>query len=151
MPSGVRQRALGGQSAETPRTQKVTREWQTDVFSSLRAPVVDARTCANTSGLLILSARRCRFAFDHAGVMDRNTQGPDAPSRASLAGSSRSVGYHPTPKPSALIELRTRIHRGRTRVQQRSPCGECTRGGAEREEEELTLHRGGVGSLKPDL
>lgn len=74
----------------------------THVFSSLRAPVVEALTCAKTSGLLILSARRCKLAFDHAGVMDRKTQGPEL----SASPSSRSVGYHPTPKPSALIELR---------------------------------------------
>lgn len=40
------------------------------MFSSLRAPVVDARTWANTSPLLILSARRCRLRLLHAGVMD---------------------------------------------------------------------------------
>lgn len=76
----------------------------TYVFSSLRAPVVEALTCAKTSGLLILSARRCKLAFDQAGVMDRNTQGPEL----SASPSSRSVGYQPTPNPSALIELRWR-------------------------------------------
>lgn len=90
------------------------REWgqSTYVFSSLRAPVVEALTCAKTSGLLILSASRCRFAFDQAGVMDRNTQGPEL---SAAAPSSQSVGYHPTPKPSALIELRWQGGRGKRR------------------------------------
>lgn len=92
------------------------------MFSSLSAPVVEARTCAKTRQLLILSASRCRLRLLHAGVIDpvqdqqvsakadgsqtnasdeRKTQGPG------LSGAS-SVGYQPTPKPSALIELHVR-------------------------------------------
>lgn len=109
----------------------------THVFSSLRAPVVEALTCAKTSGLLILSASRCKFAFDHAGVMDRNTQGPEL----SASPSSRSVGYQPTPKPSALIELRWRGGR------EEGVRGRRSKGlGVEA----LTLRRGGVENLKLD-
>lgn len=42
----------------------------TNVFSSLSAPVVEARTCAKTRQLLILSASRCRLRLLHAGVID---------------------------------------------------------------------------------
>ena len=105
----------------------------THVFSSLRAPVVEALTCAKTSGLLILSASRCKLAFDQAGVMDRKTQGPEL----SVSPSSRSVGYQPTPKPSALIELSWRGSKGVSRVVKVARSAG------------LTQRRGGVENLKP--
>jgi len=47
--------------------------WQ---LLSLNAPVVVARTCANTSELVVFSARRVRLVQFHAGVVEVNMQGP---------------------------------------------------------------------------
>jgi hypothetical protein len=63
-------RVAGGERKAQKGGQDEKEDKSTYVFSSLSAPVVDARTCAKTSELLILSARRWRLRFDQAGVME---------------------------------------------------------------------------------
>ena len=52
-------------------------------------PAVEARTCANTSGLLIFSARRIRFMLFQAGVTEVKMQG------AAPSSGSGSDSYQP--------------------------------------------------------
>lgn len=94
---------------------------ETDVFSSLRAPVVEARTWAKTSELLILSARRCRLRFDQAGVIEpkNGCHGSDQTERVEGAkdggGKMATHGKYKVQPSSVLSREGTRLRQSRPR------------------------------------